>query len=420
MIRIGIIGCGRILPAHLDGIRQTLAAGVCEATITALCSGHIENAKMFRSPADGIPPREPLVKDPANPMSTPHIYISDFQDHRPQVYDDYRQMLDDQIVDAALVLTQVGQHHTMAADCFSAGVHALVEKPLAITTTAAQQMIAAADSGGCVLSVAEMVRHFELHRAQHWAVANGHIGDIRLAIHREMGVPGRSPKLGSAGRWRHIRNRVGSNTALDLGVHRLHMLEYVAGPIQSISGLTDTMEKTKFALDRHTDYESVQDESDDFCISQLEFANGGYGQVLIVRGLHGRPLDQPIVTAYYGSGGSIVGRTITNQDGQDRDVVELLHEEADSSLLDSWFPGGLKHEFGLQFADFIAAIESGGQRWPECDGRQGLRDLALAYAQIESSQLGRPVTPQEVIDRQAYAWQGPIDEALGIEAAKPN
>ena len=119
MIRIGIIGCGRVLPAHLDGIRQTLAAGVCEATITALCSGHIENAKMFRSPTDGIPPREPLVKDPANPMSTPHIYISDFQDHRPQVYDDYRQMLDDQIVDAALVLTQVGQHHTMAADCFS-------------------------------------------------------------------------------------------------------------------------------------------------------------------------------------------------------------------------------------------------------------------------------------------------------------
>ena len=41
-MRIGVIGCGRVLPAHLAGIRQVLEKGVAEATITALCSGHIE------------------------------------------------------------------------------------------------------------------------------------------------------------------------------------------------------------------------------------------------------------------------------------------------------------------------------------------------------------------------------------------
>ena len=419
-MRIGIIGCGRVLPAHLAGMRQVLEAGICEATITALCSGHIENALMFRSPEDGITPRQPMVRqpmanEPSNPMSTPHIYVSELQSERPEVYDDYRQMLDAGVIDAAIVLTQTGQHHGMAGDCFSAGVHALVEKPLAITTRAAQQMLAGARRSGCVLAVAEMIRHIEIHRAQHWAISNGRIGEMRFALHREMGVPGRAPQLGSANAWRHQRTKVGSNTAVDLGVHRLHMIEYVAGQIDSISGMAATMESTKYAFDEHSDYAQIKDESDDFCMAQLRFAGGGFGQLLIARGMHGRPLDQPSVTAYYGGAGSIVGQTLTDSSGGDHDLIDLFRREVDPALLERWFPGGVRHEFGLQFADFVNAVASDGQRRPECDGEQGLRDLALAYAQLESSCLQRPVTPREVVERKAYAWQGPIDSALGLD-----
>ena len=414
-MRIGIIGCGRVLPAHLAGISQVIEAGVCEATITALCSGHIKNALMFRSPEDGIEPRKPPVSDPANPMSTPHIYVSELQSERPEVFDDYRAMLDADLVDAVLILTQVSQHHGMARDCFSAGVHALVEKPMAITTHAAQAMIDSAAAHDCVLAVAEMVRHIELHRAQHWVVESGLIGSIQFVVHREMGVPGRPPHFGSGNLWRHQLNRVGSNTALDLGVHRLHMIEYVAGRIEAVSGMAGTLEEIKTAPDAHADYAEVRDESDDFCISQLRLADGGFGQVLIARGLHGRPLDQPHVTAYYGSSGSIVGRNIVDDLGNSADVVDLLWRDADRAVLGGWFPEGIKHEFGLQFADFLAAIDSGGSVAPECDGRQGLRDLALAYAQLESSSLKREITPEEVIDRRAYAWQGPIDASLGLD-----
>ena len=146
----------------------------------------------------------------------------------------------------------------------------------------------------------------------------------------------------------------------------------------------------------------------------LRLAGGGFGQVLIARGLHGRPLDQPHVTAYYGSSGSIIGRELTDDRGNSVDVIDLLRRDAARTVLDGWFPGGIRHEFGLQFADFLAAIESGDGIAPECDGRQGLRDLALAYAQLESSLLGREVSPEEVIDRRAYAWQEPIDASLGL------
>jgi predicted dehydrogenase len=43
MIRLGIIGCGRILPAHLDGLRRlkergAKERGAAEFTVTALCA----------------------------------------------------------------------------------------------------------------------------------------------------------------------------------------------------------------------------------------------------------------------------------------------------------------------------------------------------------------------------------------------
>ena len=78
MIRIGIVGCGRILNAHLQGYKKLRELGIDTFRITALCARREEDALMFRRRGEGPPPRPPVL-DPAtgDPLAAPHTYLSE-------------------------------------------------------------------------------------------------------------------------------------------------------------------------------------------------------------------------------------------------------------------------------------------------------------------------------------------------------
>ncbi len=56
-IRLGIIGCGRILPAHLRGMKALRDAGFTGFRVTALVARNLDDALRFRRRGAGPPPR---------------------------------------------------------------------------------------------------------------------------------------------------------------------------------------------------------------------------------------------------------------------------------------------------------------------------------------------------------------------------
>ena len=71
-------------------------------------------------------------------------------------YRDHRELLDK--VDAVTIAVPTAQHRAIALHCLEAGVHVLVEKPIASTSAEGREMVAAAKAAGRVLQVGHVER----------------------------------------------------------------------------------------------------------------------------------------------------------------------------------------------------------------------------------------------------------------------
>src|SRR5439155_6565058 len=143
MLRIGIVGCGRILNAHLQGYKQLRELGIDSFRITALCARRAEDALMFRKRGEGPPPRPPVL-DPAtgDPLAAPHTYLSDFQDDvEVAIFTEYRELIGGGCVEASDDLSTLALHHEVGVAALEADTHLLTQKPLASSVRAAQRLV---------------------------------------------------------------------------------------------------------------------------------------------------------------------------------------------------------------------------------------------------------------------------------------
>jgi predicted dehydrogenase len=128
--------------------------------------------------------------------------------HGCQVYDDWRDLLDK--TDAVSVATPTETHAEIACAFLEKGIHALVEKPIAVTLAEADRMIAAAKKSGAALMIGQLERFNPAMLALRPHVTN----PLYFEIHRVSPFPNRSLDV---------------DVVLDVMIHDLDAVQWLVG-----------------------------------------------------------------------------------------------------------------------------------------------------------------------------------------------
>ena len=100
-------------------------------------------------------------------------------------------------LEAADCTTDTGSHHIVATELVAAGIHTLVEKPIALSIRGAQRVMDAAAKTGAILSVAENYRRDPMNRLVKALLDGGVIGEPHLILETTIG--GRDTTLSPPG-----------------------------------------------------------------------------------------------------------------------------------------------------------------------------------------------------------------------------
>lgn len=152
------------------------------------------------------------------------------------VITDYREILDDSLLDCAVVCTPNSTHAPISLDFLRAGKHVFCEKPAALNARLARAMQKAADESGKLLNIGVCMRYDTAVEKVHDIIQSGALGElyhIYCSFRAHRAIPG----LGGAfTRKAHS----GGGALIDWGIHYLDLISYCIGEpaIKTVSANT--------------------------------------------------------------------------------------------------------------------------------------------------------------------------------------
>ncbi len=413
MIQIGIVGCGRIMAAHLRGYRLLRSAGVDDFRITALCSLWEDEARMYVRRGEGPPQRPAVSQFAGDPLAVADQYVSDFQDDvEVQVYSDYRCMMAEAPITAVNDFTSHALHHQVAEAALAAGKDLLTEKPMAVTIRAARRMCELAEAHGRVLGVFQSGRYMPRTRHLKWLFDSGLVGSLQMILMGSVGARWAPDRVVADTPWRHRRDEAGG-IALDVGVHRFDLIRYLAGEIGDIQARTAIVEPVRWGHDEEGRLtERVECDAEDTVYSSFATAGGVTGELTASWAGRGGGTMPGTGDVYYASRGRVSGDEVTLGDGTTAGLAELYQRECPADRKSKEFPLGLTDAFALAQYEWLEAVRH--RRPPETSGRDAMASLACAFAVLEAAAAGRQVEVEEVASGRLENYQRAINDHYGI------
>ncbi|MFH1465220.1 MAG: Gfo/Idh/MocA family oxidoreductase [Pseudomonadota bacterium] len=206
-LNAGIIGCGRITDLHVPGYAR------CDrARLLAICD--VDGALLARRQAEwGV----------------------------ERTYRDHRALLADPDLDLVEIVTPHHLHRRLVEEAFAAGKHVSVQKPMALTLSDCDAMIAAGERAGKLLRVYENFVFFPPYVKAKELLAQGAIGEP-LHIRTKLGsaMRGGWPVPLGSWVWRLDETRCGGGpTIFDDGNHKLSLALFLMGPVERVHAWID-------------------------------------------------------------------------------------------------------------------------------------------------------------------------------------
>ncbi|QNB47017.1 gfo/Idh/MocA family oxidoreductase [Thermanaerosceptrum fracticalcis] len=336
-VKFAIVGCGRIAPKHAEAI-----INLEDAQLVAVCDKNKEKADRFA---------EKYLAKP---------------------YYDYIQLLKDADFDAICICTPSGYHAEMGIQAAEHCKHVLVEKPMAMNLEDAGRLIDQCQKRRVKLGVVHQNRF------------NKSVRMVREAL--EKGKFGRLTHVNAAVRWN--RNDAYYNEAswrgtweLDGGclmnqaIHNIDLLQWILGPIDTVSAFTATMLR--------------KIEAPDIGVAILRARNGAYGIVEAANTIYPCNLEETL-HVFGERGTAAIGGIAVNRIEAWRfsenyiEEEKAILEERENEPPDVY---GFGHRELIK--DFIKAIKE--DRQPAITGEEGRKALEIILAMFKSSETGLPV-----------------------------
>lgn len=209
MLKIGIIGCGKI--AQVRHAPEYAENPHC--TITACYDFNPERAKTMAAAYGAV------------------------------AYESLEALLDSG-VDAVSVCSANNVHASATVAALRKGIHVLCEKPMAVTLSDCETMVAAQAETGKILMIAHNQRFARAHVAAREMIARGDLGKI-LSFHTTFGHPGPEGWTGQRNSWFFDKSTAAFGAMADLGIHKTDLIHYLLGEkIQKVSATIATLDKT--------------------------------------------------------------------------------------------------------------------------------------------------------------------------------
>lgn len=329
MIRVGLVGCGGIMGAHLPGWK----AVADRAVVTAACDVNTENAKKRAEEMGGT----------------------------ATVYADWKAMLADNNVDAVDLALPHRLHRDAIVDAAEAGKHILTEKPLCTTLEEAKDIESAVKANGVVLMCAHNQMFEPAPRLARQWVREGKVGRVFSLRTVDCFLIGtRMDK--DAWAWRGSAAEAGGGCALDTGYHPTYLLISIAN--------SEPKEVVSFSAN----YNQPALDAEDTAQTMVRFENGAVGTLQTSWG-HYWP-NGHWQFHVIGEKGQIFGRgnTIYLQEGNSEPVKHELTPE-------NGFVGEIKH--------FVDCIET--KATPEQGLYEGITVLKVILGGYQSEKEKRVI-----------------------------